>query len=82
MKPNPPTWTQVEVLDRIRNGHRLVLVDGHFWLRKFEEKQMAVSGVTARRMEKEGWIVAGKKGNVVRYELTEEGEKEIDGVIG
>lgn len=71
----PPSWTQMEVMDMMANGWRLIRVDRWTGLRKWGMEGRRVSVRTVRAMVNGGWIkLAGKD----RWELTELGEKELD----
>jgi len=71
----PPSWTQMEVMDMMANGWRLIRVDRWTGLRKWEMDERRVSTRTVGSMVDGGWIrLAGKD----RWELTELGEKELE----
>ena len=72
----PPSWTQVEVLDMMSDGWRLIRVNGWTGLRKWEMEERTVSSRTVRAMVNGGWIKLDVKD---RWELTELGERELDG---
>ena len=71
----PPSWTQMEVMDMMANGWRLIRVDGWTGLRKWGMEERGVSARTVGSMVNGGWIrLAGKD----RWELTDLGERELD----
>lgn len=82
--PVTPSWTQMDVLDRISSGiegWRLVDIRGRCCLRKYGEKDKAVSMVTVNAMVAGGWVKAESRSRgVVRYKITESGEKALENI--